>query len=73
MKQNSDNARRTADAAFKKERQAIAAAPPRQQFEADGVAMREKTARLKALRLARAQASNEESPKDSDNNSPSNR
>jgi hypothetical protein len=54
LKKNTDQARERADAAFKKEERAREGVEARQEYEASGKAMREKTARLKSLRLAKA-------------------
>jgi hypothetical protein len=49
-----EDAQKRAEASFKKkEQQAREGAKARQEYEAAGDAMREKTARLRALRLAR--------------------
>jgi hypothetical protein len=58
VKQNGDYARQRADAAFKKEERAREGIKARQEYEADGLAIREKTARLKSLRLAKEAAAN---------------
>jgi hypothetical protein len=51
MKQ--DLAHRQANAAFKKEERAREGAQARQEYESAGDAIREKTARLRSLRLAK--------------------
>lgn len=54
MAKTSDDAQKRAEASFKKkEHQAREGAKAWQEYEAAGEAMREKTERLKALRLAR--------------------
>jgi hypothetical protein len=58
MKQ--DLAHRQANAAFKKEERAREGAQARQEYESAGDAIREKTARLRSLRLAKETA---EAPK----------
>ena len=50
---HSDEARRRAEAAFKKEQQAREGRQAMAEYQARLDAMREKTARLRALRLAR--------------------
>ena len=50
---NTDEAHRSAEALFKKEQQSHEAQQAMTEYEAELQAMREKTARLRALRLAR--------------------
>jgi hypothetical protein len=50
---NTDEAHRRAEALFKKEQQSHEAQQAMTEYEAELQAMREKTARLRALRLAR--------------------
>ena len=50
---NSNEAQRRAEALFKKEQQSREAQKARADYQAELHAMREKTARLRALRLAR--------------------
>jgi len=54
---NTDEARRRAEALFKKEQQLSGGQQATTQHQAELQAMREKTARLRALRLARGTAS----------------
>ena len=64
MANNSNNSKQThdrAEASFKKEQRAQDGAKAMAEYEAAGVAAREKTARLKALRLAKEAA--EQGPK----------
>ncbi len=56
MKQDSDYAHRRANAAFKKEERAREGAQARQEYVSAGDAIREKTARLRSLRLAKEAA-----------------
>ena len=51
---NSDEARARAERAFRKEEQARAGAQAMREYEAAARATQEKTARLRALRLARS-------------------
>jgi hypothetical protein len=53
MKQNSDYMQRQANAAFKKEERAREGLQARQEYESAGDAVREKTARLRSLRMAK--------------------
>jgi hypothetical protein len=53
---NSDQARARADAAFKKEQKVREGAVARTEYEEQAQATQEKTARLRALRLAREAA-----------------
>jgi hypothetical protein len=60
---NSDEARRQAEKSFKDEQRARDSRRVTAEYEAESRAIREKTARLKALRLAKeAQAQNEAPP-----------
>jgi Tfp pilus assembly protein FimV len=61
---NSDEAHRRAEALFKKERQLRETQPTMAEYQAELRAMREKTARLRALRLARAAANQKTPPAD---------
>ena len=54
---NTDEVHRRAEALFKKEQQSHEAQQTMTEYEAELQAMREKTARLRALRLARDAAS----------------
>ena len=56
LKQNMDHVRQKADAAFKKEERARDGIKARQEYESAGMAIREKTARLKSLRMAKEAA-----------------
>ncbi|HKA79751.1 MAG TPA: hypothetical protein VKD43_06935 [Xanthobacteraceae bacterium] len=56
MANSSKDTRDRTDANFKKEQRAREGAKAMAEYEAAGVAMREKTARLKALRLAKEAA-----------------
>lgn len=56
MKQDSNYAQRQANAAFKKEERAREGRQARQEYESAGDAIREKTARLRSLRLAKEAA-----------------
>ena len=56
MKQDLEYAQKRANAAFKKEERAREGAQARQEYESTGDAIREKTARLKSLRLAKEAA-----------------
>jgi hypothetical protein len=58
---NSDEAHRRAEALFKKERQLREGQQTMPEYQAELRAMREKTARLRALRLAR-DAANQKTP-----------
>ena len=53
MANNSNEARNRAGAAFKKEQRAKEGEKAASEYEADAIAVRKKTERLKALRLAR--------------------
>jgi hypothetical protein len=53
LQENSDQNRKRAEAAFKKEERAGDGAKAMTEYEADTHAVREKTARLRALRLAK--------------------
>jgi hypothetical protein len=54
LRSNSEDARARAEASFKrKERQAIEGAKAMAEYEAQLIAVRERTARLRALRLAK--------------------
>jgi hypothetical protein len=53
LSMNTDEAHRRAEALFKKEQQSHEAQQAMTEYEAELQAMREKTARLRALRLAR--------------------
>ncbi len=53
MQENSDQDRKRAEAAFKKEERARDAAKAMMEYEADTRAVRDRTARLRALRLAK--------------------
>jgi hypothetical protein len=58
---NSDQARQRAEKSFKQEARALDGRKAMTEYEAQVLAIREKTARLRALRLAKeAQAQNEE-------------
>ena len=60
---SSDEARHRAEKSFKQEERALDGRKAMTEYEAQVLAIREKTARLKALRLAtEAQAQNEEPP-----------
>jgi hypothetical protein len=60
---SSDEARQRAEKSFKQEERALDGRKAMTEYEAQVLAIREKTARLKALRLAKeAQAQNEEPP-----------
>jgi hypothetical protein len=60
---NSDQARQRAEKRFKQEERALDGRKAMTEYQAQALATREKTARLKALRLAKeAQAQNEEPP-----------
>jgi hypothetical protein len=60
---SSDEARHRAEKSFKQEERALDGRKAMTEYEAQVLAIREKTARLKALRLAKeAQAQNEEPP-----------
>ena len=65
MSTNTDEAHRRAEALFKKEQQLREAQQAMAEYQAEMNAMREKTARLRALRLARdaANASNPKKPR----------
>jgi len=56
---NTDEAHRRAEALFKKEQQSHEAQQAMTEYEAELQAMREKTARLRALRLARRRRQSE--------------
>ena len=56
MANNSKTAQERAEANFKKDQRARDGAKAMAEYEAAGVAMRKKTERLKALRLAKAAA-----------------
>ena len=58
---NSDGAHRRAEALFKKEQQLREGQQPMAEYQAELRAAREKTVRLRALRLAR-DAANQETP-----------
>lgn len=58
MSVNTDEARRRAEALFKKEQQLREAQQATAEYQAELHMMREKTARLRALRLARDAANN---------------
>jgi len=58
MRKNMNKVRQQADAVFKKDDPAHNAAQARQTYEAAGAAIREKTERLKSLRLAKEAAEN---------------
>lgn len=60
MKQNMEFARQRADAAFKKEEPVRNGVEARQAYETAGVAIREKSARLKSLREAKQKADGKE-------------
>ena len=62
MSMNTDEAHRRAEALFKKEQQQREAQQAMAEYQAGLNAMRERTARLRALRLAR-DAANPDSPK----------
>jgi hypothetical protein len=60
---NSEQARQQAEKRFKQEERALDGRKAMAEYEAEARAIREKTARLKALRLAKeAEARNEPSP-----------
>jgi len=60
---SSDEARHRAEKSFKQEERALDGRKAMTEYEAQVLAIREKTARLKTLRLAKeAQAQNEEPP-----------
>jgi hypothetical protein len=60
---SSDEARQRAEKSFKQEARALDGRKAMTEYETQVLAIREKTARLKALRLAKeAQAQNEEPP-----------
>jgi hypothetical protein len=60
---SSDEARQRAEKSFKQEARALDGRKAMTEYEAQVLAIREKTARLRALRLAKkAQAQNEEPP-----------
>jgi hypothetical protein len=59
---NTDEARRRAETLFKKEQQLREAEQAMTEYQAELRAMREKTARLRALRLARDAASKTKTP-----------
>jgi len=60
---SSDEARQRAEKSFKQEERALDGRKAMTEYEAQVLAIREKTARLKALRLAKeAQGQTEESP-----------
>ncbi len=59
MSMNTDEAHRRAEALFKKEQQSHEAQQAMTEYEAELQAMREKTARLRALRLARRRRQSE--------------
>jgi len=61
LSMHSDEARRRAEAVFKKEQQAREGRQAMAEYQARLDAMREKTARLRALRLAR-DAANKKTP-----------
>jgi hypothetical protein len=61
---NSDEAHRRAEALFKKEQQLRAGQQAMAEYQAKLAAMREKTARLRALRLARDAANKKAPPAD---------
>ena len=61
MRMNSDEAHRRAEALFKKERQLREGQQTMPEYQAELRATREKTARLRALRLAR-DAANQKTP-----------
>ena len=63
MSVNTDEARRRAEALFKKERQLREGQQPMADYQSQLHAMREKTARLRSLRLARDAANNEKTQK----------
>ena len=56
---DSDTARARAEAAFRKEQQALDGAKARLEYDAESRATQEKTARLRALRLAKEAADKE--------------
>ncbi len=58
MSVNTDESRRRAEALFKKEQQSREAQQAMAEYQAELNMMREKTARLRALRLARDAANN---------------
>ena len=58
MSVNTDESRRRAEALFKKEQQSREAQQAMAEYQAELHMMREKTARLRALRLARDAAAN---------------
>jgi hypothetical protein len=60
---NSKDAMERAEASFKKEERAREGAKAMREYEADARAVHEKTARLKALRLAKEAADREAEPK----------
>jgi hypothetical protein len=61
---NSKDAMERAEASFKKEERAREGAKAMREYEAEGRAVLEKTARLKALRLAKEAADREVEPED---------
>jgi len=62
LSMNSDEAHRHAEALFKKEQQLREGQQAMAEYEAELRAMRERTARLRALRLARDAANQKTSP-----------
>lgn len=58
---NSDEARQRAEKSFKQEEPGRDAQKPMTEYEAQAIAIREKTARLKALRLAKKAQSEDSS------------
>lgn len=62
MSMNSDEAHRRAEALFKKEQQLREGQQTMAEYQAELGAMREKTARLRALRLARDAANQKRPP-----------
>lgn len=67
MADNSKEAKARAETSFKKkEQQAREGAKARMQYEAEGHAVREKTARLRALRLAKEAADKEARDKEAE-------
>ena len=63
MSKNSKDVMDRAEASFKKEERAREGAKAMRDYEAEGRAVHEKTARLKALRLAKEAAEKEAEPK----------
>jgi hypothetical protein len=63
LRVNTTEARRRADALFKKEQQLREGQQAMAEYQAQVHAMREKTARLRALRLARDAANNKKTQK----------